>query len=261
MGRRHPYDPNVPNVARMYDYGLGGADHFPADRRQWHQAVEAYPLLPMVVRENRSFVQRATRLLADEGIDQFLDLGSGLPTQRNVHEIAEEVNPRTRTAYVDYDPVVKAHGDAMLKSHPQARMYQHDPRDIDGVVRLVVQFLDLSRPVGVLCTATMHFIPDHDNPDAIMARLREALASGSYLALTHGSADERPEEVTRVAEIYKRTSAPGTPRTKKQILLYFGDFKLLEPGMVWVPAWRPDQPVDPARAADAPFYAAVGRKP
>lgn len=262
-GRHGPrrYDPNVPDVARMYDYGLGGHDNFPADREQWAKAVEGDPSLPMLVRENRAFVQRVTRFLAGEGMDQFLDLGSGLPTQENVHEIAEEVNPQARTVYVDYDPVVKAHSDAMLAEHPRAVIFQHDLRDVEGIVRLVARRLNLAHPVAVLCTATLHFIPDEDEPDAIMARLRDALAPGSCLALTHASGDGRPEQVARTVEIYKRTSAPGTPRTREQVLAFFGDFTLVEPGLVWVPAWRPDRPVSPEQAADAWFYAAVARKP
>lgn len=261
MTTRRRYDPTVPNVARMYDYGLGGKDNFTADREQWARGVEADPSLPMLVRENRSFVRRATAFMAGAGVDQFLDLGSGLPTQRNVHEIAEEINPHARTVYVDYDPVVKAHGDAMLAKHDQAVIHHFDLRDVEGVLRAAARSLDLSRPVGVLCTATLHFIPDEDGPSALVGRLREAVVSGSHLALTHASGDERPEQVARTVEIYKRTSAPGTPRSRQQVLAFFGDLDLVEPGLVWVPAWRPAEEVPPQRAADAWFYAGVGRKP
>lgn len=257
-------DVSKPNVARMYDHMLGGKDNYAVDRAQVEKAVSADPAVPMLIRENRAFVGRTVRFLAAEaGIDQFLDIGSGLPTQRNVHEIALPINPGARVVYVDYDPVVVTHGRALLAREDQVIAMRGDIREPGGILSApeVTALLDLSRPLALVCTATLHFVPDENDPAAIMARLRAALAPGSYLALTHASDDERREAVGRVAKVYQQTSAPGTPRTREQVLEYFGDFELVEPGLVWVPSWRPDHEISPDEAKLAWFYAGVGRKP
>ncbi|WP_307797373.1 SAM-dependent methyltransferase [Actinomadura barringtoniae] len=256
------FDPSIPNVARMYDYYLGGKDHFEADRIRADEAIAADPTLVTLIRENRAFLGRAVRYLAAQGIDQFLDVGTGLPTQQSVHQIAHGMNPDARVVYVDYDGQVVAHGRALLADAPGTKMIQGDlrrPREILDHPE-VRRLLDFDKPVAVLTVATLHFVPDEDDPQAIMAEFRDALAPGSHLVLTHASADGVPDVVAKVVEVYKKTSAPGTPRTSEQVTNLFGDFELLEPGLVWAPLWRPDHPVGMEEAKRVWFYAGVGRK-
>ncbi|MEV4670066.1 MULTISPECIES: SAM-dependent methyltransferase [Actinomadura] len=256
------FDPNVPNIARMYDYYLGGKDHYAADRAAADEAIAADPTLLTLLRENRAFLGRAVRYLAEQGIDQFLDIGTGLPTQQNVHQIAQSVNPAARVAYVDYDGQVVAHGRAILADSPGTRMIQADARDPREILENdeVRRLLDFGKPIALLLVATLHFIPDEDDPQGIMAELRDALAPGSHLALTHASADGVPDVVAKVVEVYKRTSAPGTPRTQEQVAGLFGDFELLDPGIVWAPLWRPERSITLEEALPIWFYAGVGRK-
>ncbi|MFG2002147.1 SAM-dependent methyltransferase [Spirillospora sp. NPDC048911] len=260
--RPSEFDPNVPNIARMYDYYLGGKDHYQVDRERAEEALVADPTLLTLIRENRAFLGRAVRYLAEQGIDQFLDIGTGLPTQQNVHQIAHSVNPAARVVYVDYDEQVVAHGRALLAESRETRMVQADLRRPQEILDHpdVNRMLDFSKPVALLLVATLHFIPDEDDPHGIMAQLRDALAPGSHLALTHASADGVPDVVAKVVEVYKRTSAPGTPRTQDQVTGLFGDFGMLDPGLVWAPLWRPGRPVSLEEAVRVWFYAGVGRK-
>ncbi|GAA2596499.1 SAM-dependent methyltransferase [Actinomadura fulvescens] len=261
--RPSEFDPSVPNIARMYDYYLGGKDHYEVDRVRAEQAIAADPTLLTLIKENRAFLRRAVRYLAEQGIDQFLDIGTGLPTQQNVHQIAHSVNPDARVVYVDYDEQVVTHGRALLAGSAETRMVQADlrrPREILDHPD-VQRTIDFGRPVAVLLVATLHFVSDEDDPSGIMAELRGALAPGSHLALTHASADGVPDVVAKVVEVYKKTSAPGTPRTREQVTGLFGDFELLEPGLVWAPLWRPERPVSMEEAVRVWFYAGVGRKP
>ncbi|GAA2454300.1 SAM-dependent methyltransferase [Actinomadura vinacea] len=259
--RPRGFDPSVPNIARMYDYYLGGKDHYEADRARGDEAIAADPTLLTLIRENRAFLGRAVRYLAAQGIDQFLDIGTGLPTQQNVHQIAQSVNPDARTVYVDYDKQVVVHGRALLAGSGGTRMIQADLRRPQEILEHPeMELLDFSRPVALLLVATLHFIPDEDDPPGIMKVLRDALAPGSHLALTHASSDGVPEVVAKVVEVYKRTSAPGTPRTREQVTGLFGDFELADPGVVWAPLWRPERPVSMEEAQRIWFYSGVGRK-
>ncbi|MFI0447081.1 SAM-dependent methyltransferase [Actinomadura sp. 6N118] len=261
--RPSEFDPSVPNIARMYDYYLGGKDHYEVDRARADEAIVADPTLLNLIKENRAFLGRAVRYLAQQGIDQFLDIGTGLPTQQNVHQIAHSVNPDARVVYVDYDEQVVTHGRALLAGLGETRMVQADLRRPQEILDHpdVKRTLDFSKPVALLLVATLHFVPDEDDPAGIMAALRDALAPGSHLALTHASADGVPDVVAKVVEVYKRTSAPGTPRTGDQVTGLFGDFEMLDPGLVWAPLWRPQRPVSMDEAKRVWFYAGVGRKP
>ncbi|MER6808831.1 SAM-dependent methyltransferase [Spirillospora sp. NPDC000708] len=255
------FDPGVPSIARMYDYYLGGKDNYEADRRRAEEAMEADPTLLTTINGNRAFLGRAVRYMASQGIDQFLDIGTGLPTQQNVHQIAQAVNPGARVVYVDYDKQVVAHGRALLAGSDTTRMIHADvrePRDI--LEHPEIKLLDFDRPVGLLLVAVLHFISDEDDPPGIMAELRAALPPGSHLALTHASADGIPDVVARVVEVYRQTSAPGTPRTHAQVTGLFGDFELAEPGLVWAPLWRPEHPVSAEEAKRTWFYGGIGRK-
>jgi hypothetical protein len=247
----------------MYDYLLDGKDNLSVDRERADEAVRADPLFPRIIRENRAFLGRVVRFLATEcGIDQFLDIGTGLPTQDNVHEIAQRINPDAHVVYVDNDPVVLAHGRALLASNDRTTVVQADLRDPQAILNHpdVRRLIDFDRPVGLLLLAILHFVPDADEPHNILNELRAALPKGSYLALTHGSADLRPDVVHRVEEIYARTASPALARSRERVSAFFGDFQMAEPGLVWVPWWRPE--IEPAQDSDLVwFLGGVARKP
>ncbi|MEV4255604.1 SAM-dependent methyltransferase [Spirillospora sp. NPDC049652] len=253
----------TPSVARMYDFMLGGKDNLGVDRERAREAVAADPLFPRVVRENRAFLGRVARFLAQDcGIDQFLDIGTGLPTQDNVHQIVQRVNPDASVVYVDNDPVVLAHGRALLADNNRTTVIQADLRDPSAILSHpdVRRLLDLDRPVALLLLAILHFVPDEAEPHALLDELRDALPSGSYLAITHGSPDLRPDVVHRLEEIYSRTASPALARSREDVARFFGDFEMVDPGLVWVPWWRPEE--EPAEDSDLVwFLGGVARKP
>ena len=257
-------DTSTPNIARMHHYLLGGRETFQADRIAAERALTALPAMRTSAIASRQFLRRAVTFLAAEaGIDQFLDIGPGLPAKGAVHEVAHEVNPAARVAYVDYAPVVVSHGNAILSHSDQSIIVQADLRDPDALLSVpaIGEHLDFSRPVALLLLAIVHFVGNDDKPAAIIARLRDALAPGSYLALTHVSADLVPdkEAARRAVAAYERASARGWPRSREHILRFFDGFELVEPGLVPKPRWRP-LPDDPA--ADLPdiSWAGVGKK-
>ena len=259
----------VPNPARIYDYFLGGKDNFPADREVAEQVVAIAPVARDIVEDNRAFLRRAVRLLAGEaGIRQFIDLGSGLPTQGNVHEIAQAVAPDARVVYVDNDAMVVTHSRALLAGDNTAAI-EADLRDPDSVMRHpeVRELIDFDQPIALLLMAILHFVPDDEDPYGIVARFRDALPAGSYLALSHGTRDipARPdmspeamaEMGAKVERLYQLTTASLVTRTHAQVERFFDGFNLLDPGLVEIQLWRPDE-------ADAllpgGFYGGVGRK-
>ncbi len=249
-----------PNVARMWDYFLGGAHNFAIDREAAEQAIKLYPDLPLVAQVTRAFLRRAVRFLLDEGVDQFLDIGAGIPTAGNVHEIAQRVNPAARIAYVDIDPVVIAHSRAILRGTANAVAVQADARRPDEIVGHpdVRRVLDWTRPIGILAIAVFHFIPDDALALSIIRVLREAVPSGGYLALTHATA----EGVDQARAEQGEQLYPLHFRTRDQIAAFFEGLELVEPGVVYVPLWRPESDDellldDPDRSAN---YAGVARK-
>jgi hypothetical protein len=259
----------VPNPARIYDYFLGGKDNFPADREVAEQVVAIAPVARDIVEDNRAFLRRAVRLLAGEaGIRQFIDLGSGLPTQGNVHEIAQAVAPDARVVYVDNDAMVVTHSRALLAGDNTAAI-EADLRDPDSVMRHpeVRELIDFDQPIALLLMAILHFVPDDEDPYGIVARFRGALPAGSYLALSHGTRDipARPdmspeamaEMGAKVERLYQLTTASLVTRTHAQVERFFDGFDLLDPGLVEIQLWRPDE-------ADAllpgGFYGGAGRK-
>jgi hypothetical protein len=259
-------DPTVPNVARIYDYFLSGKDNFASDRAAAEQIIAMEPSVPGHVLSNRQFLGRAVRFLTREaGIRQFLDIGTGLPTQANVHEVAHGVNLDAKVVYVDYDRVVCAHARALLRE-TEVGVVQADLREPEAVLDNPVtrEVLDLSQPVALLMVAILHFVPDEEGPHGIVEKYRDALAPGSYLVVTHGSAGQSAEARHRsdqVRSVYKRTSAPVTPRSKAEIIRFFDGFELVEPGLVGVTEWRPDSETT---QLDLPehevgFYGGVGR--
>jgi SAM-dependent methyltransferase len=263
-----PFDPTVPNVARMYDYYLGGKDNFAADRAAAEQALTFAPELRVGAREVRKFLQRAVNFLTDAGVRQFLDIGCGLPTQGNVHEIAQKVIPDARVAYVDNDPVVISHGRALLDNSPHTAVIQADLRDPAAILAHpeVRATLDLTEPVGVLLIAVLHVIPEDEVASRVVTELRDALPSGSYVAICHAVSDLVPETTAKLASLYQDKMSSSAPRrtnlrSKAEVETYFDGLELVEPGVVYLPEWRPE-PGDPG-PGDTPVWsvAGVGRKP
>jgi hypothetical protein len=237
-------DSGTPNVARMYHHYLGGRETFQADRDAAEQLLAALPVARVSATEIREFIRRAVRFLAGEaGVDQFLDLGMGLPAKHAVHEVALEVNPAARVVYVDNDPVVISHGDALLAKPGIAVVVRADLRRPAELLAMpeIRAHLDFSRPVAVLLVSVLHFIADADDPYAIVATVRDALTPGSYLALSHVSADFVPDQnvVRRAVAAYQKTNAPAWPRGRTDILRFFDGFDLVEPGLVPKSQWRP----------------------
>ncbi|MBS2965857.1 SAM-dependent methyltransferase [Actinocrinis puniceicyclus] len=234
-------DIDTPSTARMYDYYLGGSHNFAADRQLAEQALRAWPDAQHLVRANRAFLRRAVSFLAHR-VDQFLDLGAGIPTVGAVHEVAREKNPRARTVYVDCDQVAVAHSRRILAAVPGAGVVHADLRDSAAVLAAVetAGLLDLRRPVAVLMFAVLPFVPDEDDPAGIVAAYRDATAPGSYLALSHGTDDYRPQNARAVGEVYTRASHTMTLRSRTQIAALLDGYELVEPGLVDLTCWRPE---------------------
>jgi hypothetical protein len=257
-----------PAAARMYDYYLGGSHNFAADRELADQNLEVWPDLPHITRANRAFLRRAVEFLAGAGIDQFLDLGSGIPTAGNVHEIAQAVNPEAHIVYVDTDPVAVAHGSVMLADQPRAAMLEADLRHPADVLAdpVVTGLLDLSRPVAVLMIAVLHFVTEEDRPGEIIAAYRDGTAPGSYLAVTHATGDYWPERAKATEGIYQRSRNVMAFWSRPEVADLFTGYELVEPGLVDYTLWRPDAgdaAADPLGGDVRRYsgYAAVGRRP
>lgn len=255
-------DIDRPSAARMYDYYLGGSHNFAVDRDLARQAVDGWPALPRILQANRAFLRRAVRYCVTQGIDQFLDVGSGIPTAGNVHEVARAVDPGARVVYVDVDPVAVAHARALLDDDPGTGVVEADFCDVDAVLDDPVTraTLDLERPVALLVVALLHFVPDELRPGAVLAGYREAMAPGSHLALSHASADGAPREAEDHASLYRRTATPMTMRSHDEVLALFEGFTLVEPGLVLFPQWRPDEHEEPGDLQGFTGYAGVGRR-
>lgn len=251
-------DIETPNAARMYDYSLGGSHNFAADRALVDKITKAMPEAIPNAYANRGFLRRAVRTLADLGVRQFLDIGSGIPTVGNVHEIVQRVATDARVVYVDADPVAVAHGDAMLRDQPTVEMIQGDLREPDRILAdtRVRGLLDFEAPIGVILCAVLHFVPDTDGPGRIVETLMDAVAPGSYLALSHGSRDDQPN-ASAITEVYERTSSPLSLRTREEITGFFTGLDLLDPGVTVAGYWRPEQDEEPE---DLPLLVGVGRR-
>ncbi len=254
-----------PNAARIYDYMLGGSHNFEVDRKFADDMMAATNSTPRSYRMNRSFLRRAVRFMVDNGIDQFLDLGSGIPTVGNVHEVAQSINPDVRVVYVDNEQVAVSHSRRMLADNPNAIIIDADLRDTRAVLGHpeTQRMLDFSRPVGLLMVAIFHFIPDRDRPIEIVARYREALRGGGYLAMSHFTGDDRAiTSATLGAQWYQQTANPLIMRTRTEFEALLTDVELVPPGVTWVQQWHPDNS-EPELAipSESAIYAAVGRIP
>ncbi|MFJ3518532.1 MULTISPECIES: SAM-dependent methyltransferase [unclassified Streptomyces] len=264
-------DISVPSVSRIYDYYLGGSHNFEVDRQTARRAMEFMPGLPKIMQANRAFMRRAVRHAVAEGVTQFLDIGSGIPTFGNVHEIAQAATPQARVVYVDHDPVAVAHSRAVLTGDEHTGIVAADlrkPREILAAPE-VARLLDLGRPVALLLVAVLHFLEEADDPYAAVAELRDALAPGSLLILTHASYEGIPlpaEVAGGTVGVYRDIRNPLVMRSGEEIRGFFDGFELLEPGLVSMPDWRPDRPEDgeDAETPEDPYafsgFGGVGRK-
>jgi O-methyltransferase involved in polyketide biosynthesis len=253
-------DLDRPSVARVYDYYLGGSHNFAVDRQFAQQVMAAMPNVPQLARENRAFLRRVVRHLCAEGVDQFVDLGSGIPTVGNVHEVAQQINPEARVVYVDWDPVAVAHGRAILAGNDRTAVCGADLRDPEAVFGdpRVRELIDPARRTAVLLIAVLHFVPDEQKPAQLIARIAGLLAPCSYLAITHASPDNAQSELGRAASLYQQTVSPVTMRSQEEITDLFSGLDLLEPGVVHPPRWRPDDAVGPDEHT-YPAFAGVAR--
>jgi hypothetical protein len=255
-------DPDQPSAARIYDYLLGGSHNFAADRAAARDLVAADPRAPEYARINRDFLGRAVRFVAEAGVDQFLDLGSGIPTRGPVHEVARQVASDARVVYVDVDPVTVASGRHILAGDERAAMVHADVRNPGSILAHSAfrELVDPSRPVGVLMVALLHFVADSEDPAGIVATFRDAVASGSYLVISHAApGQEHASVAAEVQRAYRTTSTPLTLRSRLQIEALFAGWRLVPPGLVEVGMWRPN-PEDDA-AEPVPGLAGVAVKP
>jgi SAM-dependent methyltransferase len=255
----HGTEQKPATAARIYDYVLGGIHNFPADREAAKKAIEQFPLIPARARANRALLRRMVRCLADAGVRQFLDIGSGMPTEGNVHEIVQEIAPEARVVYVDIDPIAVAESLEILEGNDRATAIHGDLRKPQAILDhpQVRRLLDFDQPVGLLLVAVLHFVPDDAEAYDAVSHLLAALAPGSYLALSHSAAEgfelgsTGPDSVKIGKEIYRRqTATPITLRTCDQVMRFFeGCAEWVDPGLVWMTEWRP-APDDPADFAD-----------
>jgi SAM-dependent methyltransferase len=262
-------DAERPSAARIYDYLLGGYHNFEVDRVAAQQIVEHLPDMPLYMKANRAFLRRVVRFLADQGIDQFLDLGSGIPTVGNVHEVAQQANPSARVVYVDNEAVAVRHSLTILEENPNATAIQADLRQPEVILNHpeTERLLDLNKPTAVLLLSVLLFVTDDEEAYRIVRVYRDALAPGSYIAITHPTEEDvPPEKLEQARKLYAIYAAMGTPvniRSYAQIERFFEGLELIEPGVVRVPLWRPEGPEDLLldKPESAGYYGGVGRKP
>lgn len=252
-------DSAIPSAARVYDYLLGGAHNFAADREVAKKVLEVQPQGRQIAASNRAFMTRAVRYMLDQGITQFLDLGSGIPTAGNVHEVVQQADARCRVVYVDYDPVAVAHSELLLENNENAAVVSGDLRQPAAVLDTpqVRRLLDFSRPVGLLMVAVFHFVADEHDPAAIMAAYRAQLPPGSYVALSHLTADQMPGESAAVVEAMKNSRDPMYFRAFSEVQPLFDDLELVAPGIVAASEWRSEAASGTGQEG---VYAGVGRR-
>jgi O-methyltransferase involved in polyketide biosynthesis len=263
-GGKRGFDARVAHPARVYDYWLGGKDNLEADRVAGEATIAAYPQIRSSARANRAFLARTVRYLAaGQGVRQFLDIGTGLPTASNTHEVAQAVAPDSRIVYVDNDPLVLSHARALLTSSPEGvtAYLDADLRDTDHILKLAADTLDFTQPVAIMLLAILHYIPDLDEAQRIVARLVGAVPSGSYVTISHAASDIAPEEmaemIRRMNQHLAERNHVGRPR--EVVARFFDGLALVEPGVVKVTEWRPASELE-ARAATS-LWGGVGRKP
>ena len=262
-GEAPPFDTSVAHVARVYNYWLGGKDYFAADRAAGEQAIKAFPNIVLSARANRAFLARAVRFLAGEaGIRQFLDIGTGIPSANNTHEVAQAVAPQSRIVYVDNDPIVLTHARALLTSDPAGGTdyIDADLREPEQILARAAQVLDYDRPVAVMLMAILQHLQEEDDPYQVVATLMAAMPPGSYLALSHPAKDIDAEAMAKMADsLNKMMAEKVTFRDRPAVARFFEGLDLVEPGMVQASKWRPA--TDAEAASPAALWAGVARKP
>ncbi|GIE92437.1 O-Methyltransferase involved in polyketide biosynthesis [Actinoplanes regularis] len=260
-------DTSVPHPARRYNYWLGGKDHFAADRESGDAIARAFPIVVELARANRAFLRRAVTFLSEQGVRQFLDIGTGLPAPDNTHEVAQRIAPDARVVYVDNDPIVMTHARALLQGDPRGRTayLEADLRDPEAILGhpALKETLDLTRPVALLLVAVLHFVHDDEQVAAVVRRLRDALPSGSYLVLTHGTMDfSSPEGIRAYEQMFARGGTDVRARSRSMIETYLTGLEIVEPGIVRVSDWRAeDRPEDRPVSDNLGIYSVVARKP
>ncbi len=259
-------DISMPSVARIYDYYLGGSHNFEVDREAARRAMEFVPGLPKIMQANRAFMRRAVRYAVEQGITQFLDIGSGIPTFGNVHQVAQAACPDARVLYVDHDPVAVAHSQAVLEGNENADVVAADLRKPAEILASPEcgRLIDLNRPVALLLVAILHFVDDADDPYGAVAELRDALAPGSLIVLTHGSYEGIPlpaERAGGLVSVYQDIRNPLIMRPREDVARFFEGYDMVEPGLVSMPHWRPDTPPEDEDPFAFSGFAGVGRRP
>jgi SAM-dependent methyltransferase len=258
-------DVDRPNAARMYDYSLGGSHNFPADRAAAEALFRVYPDAPLVGQANRAFLRRAVRYCAAQGLRQFLDIGSGIATVGNVHEIAHRFDPACRVVYVDSDPVAVGTTRHVLAEVPNAAIVHADLRDVDGVLAAPEsrQLLDFSEPLALLMVAVLHYVPLEDDVLDVVGRYKSFLAPGSLFVVSHTTWDPRPEVAAAIRRVFDENGLIVAHRSRDEVAGLFAGLDLVEPGVVWTPQWHPLDDTEPLSATPgrSATYAAVGRVP
>ncbi|MGY2006239.1 SAM-dependent methyltransferase [Nocardia gipuzkoensis] len=258
------HDPSVPSSARIYDYVLGGKDHYQADRDAAEKVVAAFPTVRVAARQNRLFMHRAVNALTALGVTQFLDIGTGIPTEPNLHQVAQAPRPEARVVYVDNDPIVLSHARALLTGTPEGRTAYVDADLKDPAAILsapaLVETLDLTRPVALSLVAVLHFLSDEHKPYEIVEALLDALAPGSYLVVSHITTDLEPEIMSAALDVYRQSGVYAQARTRDEVARFFTGLELLDPGVVVANQWRPATESPAWLDAQVNCWSAVGRK-
>lgn len=258
-------DTSKPHPARMYDWFLGGKDNYPVDEEMAKQLLTIDSRGRDMARVNRAFMHRATRWLGAQGVRQYLDIGSGIPTEPNLHQIAQQVAPESRVVYCDNDPIVLAHAEALLRSTPEGatEYIQADARDPESILERAGKVLDFTRPIALSLLALLHFVDDEDGAYELLRRLVDRLPSGSYLVLSHVTGDFDPEGAAKARAMYRGRGLTLRPRTREEFARFFEGLELVEPGVSLTADWHPElgEVVPVAGDAPIPGYAGVARKP
>ena len=261
---RKTFRHDIPSAARVYDYLLGGKDNYPADRTVAESMIAQLPNVRLAVQWNRAFLRRVVRYLVNEaGIRQIIDIGAGLPTVRNTHEIALDANPAARVVYVDHDPVVLAHARAMLQGVPNTAIIEQDLLEPDKILAdpAVERLIDFSEPAALLFLSILHFVADKDDPAGLIARLTDPFPAGTHVAISHATPDTVPA-VSGAERVFDHATEKAHARTRAEVLRLVAGLEIVEPGLTWPPEWRPDPgEVVPANAAEAYYCVVVARKP
>ncbi|GGU96829.1 hypothetical protein GCM10010260_35570 [Streptomyces filipinensis] len=254
-------DTGKPHSARMYDWFLDGKDHYPVDAEAAQRVLELFPGVKDTAWANREFMHRAVRFVARQGVDQFLDVGTGIPTEPNLHQIVQAVAPSARVVYADNDPIVLRHAEALLRGTPEGRTaYVHaDVREPERIVECAREHLDLTRPVALSLIALLPFVTDEQDPHGVVRTLLEPLPSGSHLLLSHGSAEFDPELRERIVAVYRAGGTPVQARSLAEVTRFFDGLDVYEPGVVPATRWLPEPGM--RVVAEQPVYVGVARKP